>query len=76
MTDIKARIYQHFYTRKKNFILGKPVLTIFQDKDRFDIRGEYEDKQIRFKLDHGVAHIYFTDIDNLVEFIEKHKETK
>lgn len=76
MTDIKSRIYQHFFTRKKAFILGKPSLKVFQDKDSFEIFGEYNDGKARFKVDHGVAHIYFSDVDNIVEFIEKHKETK
>lgn len=73
MTDIKERIYQHFFTRKKSFILGKPSLTIFQGKDRFDITAEYKDKPI-FRIEHGVAHVYFSDIDNIVDFIEKRKE--
>lgn len=76
MNDIKTRIYQHFYTRKKHFILGKPSLTIFQDKDRFEITAEYKNNMPIFKVEHGVAHIYFTDIDHIAEFIEKHKDTK
>lgn len=76
MTDLKARIFQHFYTRKKHFIIGKPSLTIYQDKDRFDLSAEWKDNAPLFKIDHGVAHIFFSDIDNLVEFIEKHKEKK
>jgi hypothetical protein len=74
MTDIKERIYQHFYTRKKHFIINKPSLTIFQNKDRFELTAEYKDGSPLFKLDHGVAHIYFTDVDSIVEFIEKNKE--
>ena len=76
MTDIKSRIYQHFYTRKRHFILGKPSLTIFQDNDRFEVTAEYKEGGPWFKVDHGVAHISFSDIDSLVDFIEKHKVTK
>jgi hypothetical protein len=73
---IKSRILQHFYTRKRHFIIGKPSLTIYQDKDRFDLIAEWKDGAPHFKVDHGVAHIYFNDIDNVVEFVEKHKESK
>ena len=74
MTDIKERIYHHFYTRKRHFILGKPTLTIFRDKDRYDISAEYKDKAPWFRVDHGVAHIYFSTVEDIAEFIEKNKE--
>jgi endo-1,4-beta-mannosidase len=74
MNDIKSRIYHHFFTRKKHFILGKPPLMISQGKEIYYIYGEFKDGNPWFRVDHGVSHIYFTDIDNTVDFIEQHKE--
>jgi len=72
MIDIKTQIYNHFYTRKKHFILGKPQLIINEGKEMFTISADYKGYPA-FRVDHGVAHIYFTDVDEIVQFIEKHK---
>lgn len=74
MNDLKSRIYQHFFTRKKYFILGKPPLLVHQNKDYFAINGEVLDGTPRFRVDNGMKHNYFTEVDNVVEFIDKFKE--
>lgn len=75
MIDIKTQIYQHFYTRKKHFILGKPPLVIIQDKEKYIISAEYNGYPA-FKVDHGVVNTYFIDVDEMVAFIQKHKDSK
>lgn len=72
MIDIKTQIYNHFFTRKKHFILGKPPLIINEGKESYIITAEYKGHPW-FRVDHGVAHIYFTDVDEIIQFIEKHK---
>jgi hypothetical protein len=69
--DIKSKLLNHFYTRKQNFILGKPTLTLFEGKERFDVSSDYVDKKPRFKIDHGLANIYFSNVEDIVDFIEK-----
>lgn len=74
MNDIKDRIYNHFFTRKRYFILGKPVLTIRVGKEIFNITGEARDGIPSFKVEHGLAILYFNDAEGVIEFIEARKE--
>jgi hypothetical protein len=76
MNDIKSRIYNHFFTRKSHFIINKQPLLITEGKEFFYLSAEYKDNQPWFKVDHGVSHIYFSEVDNIVDFIEKYRETK
>ena len=75
MNNIKSRIYHHFFSRKQHFIIGKGPLEIPISREKFSISAEYKNGEPWFKVEYGVAHIYFADVDNIVEFIEKHKET-
>lgn len=71
MDDIKDLIYQHFFTKKLSYIIGRPALEMPVGKEVFLIKGEYKNKKPWFKVNRGVADIYFINVEKIAEFIDK-----